>query len=279
MLLIETANPPFSRAGNSEKGELAERFKIYDETIGGNEGWKLVKENKGIKVYHRKTSLTAIKVFKGVAELETDLTTLCAFLMDTCNFPSWIVLCDSAELLEPADEDADKIDQVVYHLYTVNRPPWPIKPRDNVIYSVATQDPETLTLRIKAVSVPDAIPYKEECIRCPLLMVEWKLRPLNNGKTEFTFETLIDVGGWVPAWAINFYAVDVPYTTIQKIRKQMPFKDKYRQNKIKWLKVPPSHAKATDMVMNKEKKKTSLRSHPFDNPTIVEGRKNISFAP
>ena len=102
---------------------------------------------------------------------------------------------------------------------------------------------------------------------------------MDNGKTEFTFETIIDAGGWVPAWAINFYAVDIPYTTIQKIRKQMPFKNKYKRKKIKWLEVPPSHVEATDMAINKEKKKTPLKSHSFDSPTIVEGRKSISFAP
>jgi len=243
ILLIEMTNLPLSMAENLNKVEIAESFKIYDETMGCDEGWTLVRDRQGIKVYHRKISLTPIKVFKGVAELETDLTTLCAFLMDIQNFPSWVVMCDSIDLLKPANESANRIDQVAYYIYTVNRPPWPVKPRDNVVYVAVIQDPESLALIIKAIALPDLIPHKQGFVRCPLLMIQWKLRPLDNGNVEFTFETIIDAGGWVPAWIINFYAVDIPHTTILNIREQMPFNEKYKQQQIKWLKVPPSHTK------------------------------------
>jgi hypothetical protein len=171
--------------------------------------------------------------------------------MDTKNFPSWIVMCDSVELLEPVDEDVDEINQVIYSVYTINRLPWPVKPRDNVVCVIAAQNPNTLTLRVKAMSLPESVPHKKGFVRCPLLMIEWKLRPLVNGNTELTFELIIDAGGWVPAWIINFYAVDIPHRTILNIRKQMPFKEKYKQRKIKWLKVPPSHNKTNTVGANK----------------------------
>ena len=138
------------------------------------------------------------------------------------------------------------------HLYTVNKPPWPVKPRDNVVYAIATQDPDTLTLRIKSVALPESIPYRKGFVRCPLLMIEWKLRPLDNGNIDFSFETTIDAGGWIPAWVINFYAVEIPYKTILNIRKQMPFKEKYKRKRIKWLRVLPSHNKTGDLVTRKE---------------------------
>jgi len=241
ILLIKMTNPPFSRAENFNRGELAEKFKIYNKAMNASEGWQLMKDKKGIKVYQRKTSLTPINAFKGVAELETDLKTLVAFLMDVYKFPSWIDLCNSVEFLEPANEAVDKIDQVHYYLYTVNRPPWPVKPRDNVIYTVVGQDSKTLTLRIKSISMPDSIPHKKGFVRCPLLMVEWILKPLDKGHTELSFEVIINAGGWIPAWVINFYAVNGPYTTILNIRKQIPFDKKYKQKQIKWLKIPTAH--------------------------------------
>ena len=251
MVSFEITALPFARAVNFTNDEVSERYKIYDEIMGRDEDWKLKTDRKGIKVYHRKVSLTPIKAFKGVTELKTDLTSMCAFLMDIYNFPSWIVMCDSVELLKPADEDMDKINQVSYAVYTINRPPWPIKPRDNVVCAIVSQDLETLTLRVKAMSLPESIPHKKEFVRCPLLMIEWKLRPLNNGNIELTFETVIDAGGWVPAWIINFYLVDIPYSTIMKVREQMPFKERYKQKKIRWLEVPPSHKKTTHVGTNR----------------------------
>ena len=241
MLLTEMMKPPFSRAVNFDQRELAERFEIYNKAMDVSEGWQLMKDKKGIKVYQRKTSLTPINALKGVAVLEADLKTLVAFLMDVYKFPSWIDLCNSIEFLEPVNEDVDKVDQVQYYLYIINRPPWPVRPRDNVIYTIATQDSKTLTLRIKSISMPDSIPHRKGFVRCPLLMVEWKLKPLDMEHTELAFEVIIDAGGWIPAGVINFYAVNTPYTTILNIRKQIPFDKRYRQKQIKWLKTPTAN--------------------------------------
>ena len=112
MVSFEITALPFARAVNFTNDEVSERYKIYDEIMGRDEDWKLKTDRKGIKVYHRKVSLTPIKAFKGVTELKTDLTSMCAFLMDIYNFPSWIVMCDSVELLKPADEDMDKIKMI-----------------------------------------------------------------------------------------------------------------------------------------------------------------------
>ena len=238
LFLMEGMGLPCSWAGNFTKEELTEKFKLYDKTMGADKGWQLMKDKNGIRVYERETPLTPINIFKGVAELETDMKTLVAFLMDVDKFPSWVLMCDSIELLEPVNENVDKIDQVHYYLYTVNRLPWPVRPRDNVMYTIAVQDPDTLTLKVKSVSLPDSIPPKKGFVRCPLLMVEWKLKPLDTCHTELTFETIVDAGGWIPAWIINLYAVSIPYRTILNVRKQMPFEEKYKQKKIKWLKLP-----------------------------------------
>ncbi len=249
LLVTAVTYPAFSQGQSDIQVEIEKRFKIYEETIGASDGWTLAKDKKGIKVYHRKVSLTPVKVFKGVAELETNLTSLIAFLMDVHKFPSWIVMCDFVEVLKSTGEDAHKIDEVVYHVYSINKLPWPVKPRDNVVYAIATQDPETLVIKVKAISLPDAIPHKKGLVRCPILMMEWQFKPLANGNTDFSFETIVDAGGLIPKWISNFYSVYVPYMTIQNIRKQMPFEEKYTLQKLKWLKLPPAHMKTKNVVV------------------------------
>ncbi len=216
--------------------DINKGWEIHKQYIGGNQGWKLKKNKKGIKVYVRKVVISPIFSFRGVVELETDLSTVVAFMTDVSQYTSYMQMCNHAEILQHVSI-TDKI------FYTINRPPWPVKPRDTVALSKWTQDPDTLIVSGKCLSLPEFLPHKKEFIRCPLLLIDFRLRPLDNGNTEFTFEAIVEVGGWVPNWAVNFCLVDTPYTGIMRIRKLMPFDNKYKKQKLQWLKLPPSHQK------------------------------------
>jgi hypothetical protein len=217
-------------------GDVTKGWEIHKQYIGGDQGWKLKKNKKGIKIYVRKVSISPILSFLGVVELETDLSTVVAFMTDVSQYTSYMQMCNHAEILQHVSV-TDKI------FYTINRPPWPVKPRDNIALSKWAQDPDTLIVSGKCLSLPEFLPHKKEFIRCPLLLIDFSLRPLDNGNTEFTFEAIVEVGGWVPNWVVNFCLVDTPYTGIMRIRKLMPFDNKYKKQKLQWLKLPPSHQK------------------------------------
>ena len=78
---------------------------------------------------------------------------------------------------------------------------------------------------------------KKGHIRIPLLTGYGKMTPLENGKTELVYEVLVDVGGWVPKWIVNFYQANTAYITFQNLRKLLPL-EKYKDVRFSFIKYP-----------------------------------------
>jgi hypothetical protein len=217
--------------------EVAIGWKIFDQNIGDGKDWKLKRDKKGVKVYIRKVSLSPIYAFMGIVELETDLSTLVAFMTNPLSCTKYMQYTNHAEILK-------QFSETEFISYTINKVPWPLKPRDVVTLNKWSQDPETLAVSGKALSLSQYIPFMKGYIRCPLILNEFRLRPLDNGNTEFAMESIVEIGGWVPIWLINFTTVYAPYSSIQKIRKLMPFDEKYKTQEVNWLKLSPAHQKS-----------------------------------
>jgi hypothetical protein len=216
--------------------EVAIGWKIFDQNIGDGKDWKLKRDKKGVKVYIRKVSLSPICAFMGITELETDLSTLVAFITNPLSCAKYMQYTNHAEILK-------QFSETEFISHTINKVPWPLKPRDVVALNKWSQNPETLAVSGKALSLSQYIPFMKGYIRCPLILTEFRLRPLDNGNIEFAMESIVEIGGWVPIWLINFSAVHVPYSSIQKIRKLMPFDEKYKTQEVNWLKLSPAHQK------------------------------------
>jgi hypothetical protein len=58
----------------------------------------------------------------------------------------------------------------------------------------------------------------------------YMVKPKPNGKVEFTFESVVEMAGWIPTWIINFYIADVPIGTFESILDIMPL-DKCKNHK------------------------------------------------
>lgn len=213
--------------------------------LGGEKGWELAKDKDGIKVYLRQTPLSPIRAFKGVAEVDVDFSRLVALIWDGEGYIDWLILCNESKLLN-TESDTEQI------LYTMNKPPWPVKKRDNILHRTISQDPETLAVTIQMCLLNDYLPEKKGHVRVPLLTGYGKITPLGNGKAELIYEVLVDVGGAIPKWIQNFCVVNTPYATIQNIRKMLPL-DKYRGVKYGFLKYPEGNADSQVMGMLENK--------------------------
>lgn len=214
-------------------GSLAEERKICGQdpsVLGGDEGWTLEKEGEGIQIYLRKTSISPIKVFRGVSEFDVEFSRMVALIWDGEAYTDWLLLCNEAKLL-------DEVNDTEQYLYTMNQPMWPVKKRDNICHRTIFQDPETLAVTIEMCLDKDYIPEKKGRIRVPFLTGYGKMTPLENGKTELVYEVLVDVGGWVPNWIINFYQANTAYITFQNLKKLLPL-EKYKDVRYGFIKYP-----------------------------------------
>ncbi len=196
--------------------------------------WKLKKNRKGIKAYTRPVEISPIDSFKGQIEMDTDIQTLIAIFRDIPGYASIIMLCSSLEVVK-------QVDEISQYLYGVNKVMWPVKPRDNSTYTQWHYDPETESVTLRLLTKPDNVPLNKRYIRVQIMSGYFKFAPNPNGKVDVSFEAIVEVGGWVPSWIVNFYQKEIPYYTLRKLKEKITL-EKYHglffDYKEKFIKAP-----------------------------------------
>ncbi len=233
---LEPAEKPVPKIPTSEKdasikedNEAAD-WKLFHETMGDDNGWKLIEDENGVAIYTRKTSASDIKAFRGVTEVEADFNTMVAFLVDGNSYPSYVYLCNKAKILKQKD-DSD------FYLYSVNVPPWPVKKRDSVAHSRWHRNAETNEVIMECIGVPKLVPEKKGLVRIPLLFVRIVVTPKSKTHVGIIFEGVADPGGLIPDCVSNFCIKQSPRSTLRNIIDKRPF-EKYTGKKVSFLETP-----------------------------------------
>ncbi len=191
--------------------------------------WKLIKDKKGIKVWARRVEISPIKSFKGVTEFETSVGALTALLLDTENYPQWMELVNIAEVLHRGSKTE------VYR-YTVHKLSWPLTTRDCCAFMKGYYHPETGGVVMRFIHTPDLYPRNKEYIRMPIMIGYYMVEPMPlNGKVKFTFEAIVNMGGWLPSWVINFWLAEISHGTFRSIKGALPL-DRYTENEYDFTK-------------------------------------------
>ncbi len=198
--------------------------------LGGDEGWELVKDKKGIKVYLRKTSLSPIRIFRGVSTFDADFGQMVALIWDGERYVEWLLLCNEAKILEVVSDTEQ-------YMYTVNKP-MVIRKRDSATHRMISQDPDTLAVTVEMCNAVGYIPEKKGYIRLPIMYGYGKIIPISKNKTKLVYEVLVDVGGWVPKWIINYYQGNIAYITFRNLIKKMMPLTAYEGVKYDFIKYP-----------------------------------------
>lgn len=189
--------------------------------------WVLKKDKENIQIYVKKVDGYAMKVYKGVTEMETSVSTLLAVLMDVPGFVEWAPKTKEARLLDQKGEN-----QLVYYLLT--DAPWPVNDRDGIYTLTAQKDMETGGVIVKTGSSPDYIPEKKGVVRIRHSEGFWKLIPLGSGKVQVIYQNHSEPGGNIPAWLANSSVVDVPFTALSNIKERVRL-SKYQNQQFNFL--------------------------------------------
>jgi hypothetical protein len=194
--------------------------------------WKLERKQEGVTVYIRKVEDSPVLQVRAVKRIKTSLSALVALIKDSQGRQRWIYKNKSAKQLEQRS-DFEWIN------YKEMNAPWPVSNRDMIVHSKLSQDPETYTVRIDSVGVPDFLPKKKRIVRVPKLVTSWEFIPQKDGMVEVRFKLAIELGGRLPAWLVNTSIDRGPYETILGMDKFVQ-KRRYRKAKIPYIKEPPS---------------------------------------
>jgi hypothetical protein len=67
-------------------------------------------------------------------------------------------------------------------------------------------------------SIPDYIPKKEEFVRIPRSEGFWIFEDQGNGTIKVVQQSVADLGGSVPDWAVNSSIVEGPYDVLLALK-------------------------------------------------------------
>ncbi|MCD6596449.1 MAG: START domain-containing protein, partial [Bacteroidales bacterium] len=179
--------------------------------------WKLRKEKDGIKVYTRNNSNSAIKEFKAITSINADIGQLVRIINDVENYPGWLANCESSRIYKKITETT-RID------YMKTSVPWPLNDRDAVFEFIITKNTEE-HFEATMVSVPGAIPEKEDIVRIKKAKGKWIFKKSDKKMVDITYQFYGDPEGNIPAAIINLFIVSGPYKTLLNIKNQCNSKD------------------------------------------------------
>jgi hypothetical protein len=187
--------------------------------IGGDENWKLKKNKKGIKVYLRHVKFTPMLAWRSHAELKGEISDLVAFLMDIEKYPEWMYPLTVSFIL-------DKTGETEAYIYNVLKAPWPASARDIVVRRQWYYYPDTGAVIVTIKGLPEYVPQrdKDKIVRGYMIMAYYEFVPTGNNTIKITYEAVVDPGGIIPTWLVNYMVVYTPYTTLRQIKGCEPFK-------------------------------------------------------
>lgn len=193
---------------------LASLLASLPATAAPESAWRLVSDKNGIKVYMQHADDARIKTFRGVTRFQVDsLHALSAVLNDTPNMPRWMHFISHAKEIRRSDY----LNREYQFLTSL---PWPLADREAVVQLLVRQDAATKAVTVHVVNKPDLLPPNDEYVRIPQMQGRFAFSPTGNGKeVEVTYELIMDPGGYIPAWIANIVLKDIPYFTLEKLRR------------------------------------------------------------
>ncbi len=185
--------------------------------LGGGK-WKKVKSKNGITVFTREVEGSDLDEFKGVSTIDADIEVVGRVIADVPSLKDWLHNCAVSKLISRSGNKTI--------LYQETNAPWPVSNRDVVIESVTTKSPDKVVRRLRNVK-HSAVPVKKGKVRIPKLRGSWTLTRKGD-KTHVVYQLLTDPGGSLPTAMANKATKDLPFHTIEGLKKMVKL-DKYQK--------------------------------------------------
>lgn len=178
------------------------------------EQWRLVSDKNGIQVYMRHADDARIKTFRGVTRLQIQsLHLMSGVLNDTPNMQRWMHFISKANEIRRADY----LNREYQFLTAL---PWPLADREATVQLLVRQDPASKAVTVHVVNKADLLPPNPDYVRIPQMQGRFAFAPTGKEhEVEVTYELIMDPGGYIPAWIANIVLKDIPYFTLEKLRR------------------------------------------------------------
>jgi hypothetical protein len=172
--------------------------------------WDFRVEHKGIRIYSSKVTGSDIHSFKGEAELQVPFKKLISLFHDMTNYGRWVHQLAEMEVLEKSG-----IDYVVRQVINT---PWPLQNREMIMRTGLAPAGEN-AIAVTMTGEPDYLPVNSKYHRVRHASGLWVFTPNGHGKVHLVFVMHIDPGKDVPAALGNAGMFDVPFYSLNNLRK------------------------------------------------------------
>lgn len=186
--------------------------------------WNLERDENGIQVYLKEIWAEDIQAFRGVVSINASVDSLLAVIMDLDACTDWVHHCQNPLLLERT-----KFTEC-YH-YQIHNLPFPAVDREFILHTKISRDPVSGAVTVYSTSQPDYC-LQQPTSHCQFIKQSslvrvrhshgsYLLEPVKKGMTKFTWTQHTNPGGKLPVWLVNKLIREVPYHTLQGLRKKV----------------------------------------------------------
>ena len=190
--------------------------------------WQKVAFQKGIKIWKKSEKNSSILSFKGEVTFNFSIHEVFSVIFDPHHKKDFIQNCTEFDVLQFKGLP----NSTTSYIRIGNNIPF-IDDRDVVLKSKLEFLPKKKTLKVYFKNVEgDAIlkPLRKGIVRIPKLEGFWALKAIKNKgthKTKVTYQVTSNPGGVIPTWLVNLANKDLPYKTLNKLRKLVGQKVKF----------------------------------------------------
>jgi hypothetical protein len=178
-------------------------------TALAQENWKEVKEDDGIKVYTKIEPDSKYKSFKAEMQVACKIENILNVLKHSDSINSWIVNSKGVKLLKTEGQDQ------FYYIETSL--PMPFQSRD-MVYHFHYKDLSSDQVKVTVTGIPDYILPLKGIVRMEKADGFWLLTRIDSNKISVVYQMHVEPGGIIPAWLVNPFIKNVPFSTFQKLR-------------------------------------------------------------
>jgi len=187
-------------------------FSFLSEALADEFPWQERLDKENIKVSVRKQWDSPILEFKAGTIISKDINKVTAFFEDEKKLSEWYYQSVTMDFLE----DEGPLSKIYYFVVHLS---WPLAKRDSVIRRVKEIDPHTGVITYEITLLPDKMLKQRGKIRVTHLNMLWRFTPLSNGQTEVYFQQHGSPGGSIPIFIINAVILDIPFYSLQNLRR------------------------------------------------------------
>lgn len=185
--------------------------------VDNKQGWELVKQENGIKVYTRTLANSYYKEFRGEININADINELMAYINDASHCADWRYKC--IKMLNLSDG----------YIYKLSNLPWPFRNRYTVMKSETHYDKQdnSYTVHLKnipRVALPEHIkaqlPAAENTVQMRYSDGYWRFKPVpNETKVHIIYQMHGDADAPLPTELTRRGIINSAFMTLSNLKK------------------------------------------------------------